>query len=159
MFETIGPQAADYEKGMSSHILAGSLIASSKPVDSALNPAWRKATIHMIVKSAWDTALPETTVREFQDSSTNRTGRAMRSLSPDSGCYVNEVDKYEPNFQEAMYGPNYPRLRAIKAKYDPENLLWCRRCIGSEEWSYDERDGRLEKRATEDVWPNFAYGF
>ncbi|KAB2102362.1 hypothetical protein AG0111_0g9634 [Alternaria gaisen] len=159
MFETIGPQAADYEKGMSSHILAGALIASPKAVDSALNPAWRKATVHMIVKSAWDTALPGATVREFQKSSTNRTGRAMRGLSPDSGCYVNEVDKYEPNFQEAMYGPNYPRLRAIKAKYDPENLLWCRRCIGSEEWKYDERDGRLEKRATEDVWPNFAYGF
>jgi hypothetical protein len=159
MFETIGPQAADYEKGMSSHILAGALIASPKLVDSALNPAWRSASVHMIVKSAWNTALPDTVVRGFQDESTNNTGRAMRSLSPDSGCYVNECDAYEPFFQQAMYGANYPRLRAVKAKYDPDNLLWCRRCVGSEEWKYDERDGRLEKRETGDDWPNFAYGF
>jgi hypothetical protein len=157
MFEAIGPQQSDYEKGMSSHILAGSLIASSKPVNSALNPAWRTASVHMIVKSAWDTALPESVVRGFQDAATNRTGRAMRSAAPDSGCYVNECDTYEPAFQQAMYGPNYARLRAIKEKYDPEGLLWCRRCVGSEEWEYDERDGRLEKRGMGDVWPNFAY--
>lgn len=32
-------------------------------------------------------------------------------------------------------------LHAIKSSYDPEGLLWCRHCVGSEAWV--ERDGRL----------------
>jgi hypothetical protein len=78
MFEAIGPHAEDFERGLSSHILAGSLIASSTPVDSALNPAWRDATVHLIVKSAWSDALPDKTVLQFKDESTNKTGKAMR---------------------------------------------------------------------------------
>jgi hypothetical protein len=91
MFEAVGPQAEDFEKGISSHIIAGSLIASSVPVDSALNPAWRDTTVHLIVKSAWTEKLDEVHVFSFRAAATNKTGRAMRGLAPESGCYVNEV--------------------------------------------------------------------
>jgi hypothetical protein len=56
-----------------------------------------------------------------------------------------------------MYGPNYSRLGAIKAKYDPNDIFWCRKCIGSENWVYNQQDGSLCRRSTEDVWPNYAY--
>ncbi|KAH7067445.1 hypothetical protein BKA63DRAFT_424441, partial [Paraphoma chrysanthemicola] len=143
--------------GLSSHILAGSFIASSDPADSALNPAWRDAVVHMIVKSTWNEALPKDQVLQILDNNSNGTGRAMRQLSPDSGCYLNECDKFEPNWQWAMYGPNYSRLRAIKAKYDPNDLLWCRRCVGSEQWAYNDGDGSLCRRSVRNTWPNFAY--
>ncbi|KAF2183999.1 FAD binding domain protein [Zopfia rhizophila CBS 207.26] len=157
MFEATGPHAEEYESGIASHILAGSLIASSKPVNNALNPAWRGTAVHMIVKINWSDNLPEEQVLHFHDMMTNKTGYAMRKLSPDSGCYVNECDQYEPNWQWAMYGPNYSRLRAIKASYDTDDLLWCRRCIGSDEWTYNEEDGTLCRLTLTETWPNFAY--
>jgi FAD/FMN-containing dehydrogenase len=40
------------------------------------------------------------------------------------GRYVNYLDDDEPgDAVAAAYGPNYPRLREIKAKYDPENFF------------------------------------
>lgn len=45
-----------------------------------------------------------------------------------------QMDINEPNWQYTAFGSNYPRLRAVKKKYDPEGLLWCTHCVGSEEW-------------------------
>lgn len=45
----------------------------------------------MIVKTSWNDALPKERIQQLHDDMTNKTGRAMRQLSPDSGCYVNEV--------------------------------------------------------------------
>ncbi|PSN71419.1 FAD binding domain protein [Corynespora cassiicola Philippines] len=157
MFEAIGPNVADGETDGSSVFLAGSLIASQTPVDNALNPAWRDTAVHLIAKLSWDTELPEDRVLEFRERMTNGTGYAMRKISPDSGCYANEIDQLEPNWQWAMYGPHYDRLRSIKAKYDPDNILWCRRCVGSDEWAYNEDDGSLCPRSLAATWPNFAY--
>ncbi|KAF1954516.1 FAD-binding domain-containing protein [Byssothecium circinans] len=157
MFGAIGPNAKGYESGISSHILAGSLIASSKPVKNALNPAWRDTAVHMVVKVSWSDDVSEEQVLQFHDTMTNKIGYAMRKLSPDSGCYVNECDQFELNWQWAMYGSNYSHLRAIKAKYDMDDLFWCRRCIGSDEWMYDEGEGTLCRRPLTETWPNFAY--
>jgi FAD/FMN-containing dehydrogenase len=41
-----------------------------------------------------------------------------------AGRYVNYMDRDDSGAQVAMaYGPNYARLREIKAKYDPENIF------------------------------------
>jgi hypothetical protein len=81
------------------------MVASSKPVNSALNPAWRDTAVHMIVKTSWSTNLTQERVDALHDDATNRTGRAMRQLSPDSGCYVNEVRLY-PVLIPKEPGPN-----------------------------------------------------
>lgn len=52
------------------------------------------------------------------------------------------MDINEPNWQYAAFGENYPRLLATKNKYDPDGLLWCRHCVGSENW-VEQRDARL----------------
>ena len=52
------------------------------------------------------------------------------------------MNPFEPDWQYAAFGENYPRLRAIKDTYDPEGMLWCRSCVGSEDW-VEDAGGRL----------------
>ena len=44
---------------------------------------------------------------------------------------------FNRSWQEAYWGTNYSRLRAIKRKYDPEGLFFVHHGVGSEEWSAD----------------------
>ncbi len=67
-------------------------------------------------------------------------GRSMaelRKLVPDPGSYVLESNYFEPKWQRAFWGANYPRLRAIKLRYDPTGLFFVHHGVGSEEWSAD----------------------
>jgi hypothetical protein len=67
-------------------------------------------------------------------------GRAMdelRKIAPAAGCYVAESDYFETNWQKSYWGPNYPRLLAIKRKYDPQGLFFVRHGVGTEAWSDD----------------------
>jgi FAD/FMN-containing dehydrogenase len=61
----------------------------------------------------------------------------IRKLTPRVGSYVWETDFFEPNWQDSFWGENYPRLRAVKQKYDPEGLLYLHHGVGSEDWSAD----------------------
>jgi len=62
---------------------------------------------------------------------------AIRQLLPRPASYVWETDFFQPDWQEAFWGENYPRLRAIKDKYDPEGLFFLHHGVGSEDWSAD----------------------
>jgi hypothetical protein len=55
-----------------------------------------------------------------------------------------QADPNEPNFGEAFWGENYPRLLAIKRKIDPEDVLWCTPCVGNARW--EQVGGRLCRR-------------
>ena len=61
----------------------------------------------------------------------------LRKLAPNPGSYVSESDFFEKDWQHAFWGENYPRLRAVKAKYDPDGLFFVHHGVGSEEWSDD----------------------
>jgi len=69
-----------------------------------------------------------------------RVGKAMdvlRRLVPKPGAYVSESDYFEADWQNAFWGGNYPRLKAVKDKYDPEGLFFVHHGVGSEDWSPD----------------------
>ena len=76
------------------------------------------------------------TVRTQFDA-VNQSMNEIRKLLPRVGSYVWETDFFQPNWQEAFWGENYPRLRAIKKKYDPEGLFFLHHGVGSEDWSAD----------------------
>lgn len=135
------------------------MTGSTKPVDNALNPAWRDSIVHIITSQSWNDSLPEQTAHETIRKMTHGKGYALRQLAPDTGAYYNEVciilylllhcsgtfsqetwqaNPYEPDWQWSFWGPHYARLHAIKQKYDPNGLLWCRHCVGSESWSEQE---------------------
>jgi Berberine and berberine like len=61
----------------------------------------------------------------------------LRRVVPDAGSYVSESNFFEPNWQTAFWGANYPRLLEVKRMYDPDGLFFVHHGVGSEEWSAD----------------------
>jgi FAD/FMN-containing dehydrogenase len=61
----------------------------------------------------------------------------LRKIVADAGSYVSESNFFDQSWQRSFWGPNYPRLRAVKAKYDPAGLFFVHHGVGSEEWSAD----------------------
>jgi FAD/FMN-containing dehydrogenase len=61
----------------------------------------------------------------------------LKKVTPEAGSYVSESNYFNESWQDAFWGPNYPRLRAIKKKYDPTGLFFVHHGVGSEEWSAD----------------------
>jgi FAD/FMN-containing dehydrogenase len=62
---------------------------------------------------------------------------ALRKVAPDAGSYVSESNYFEPRWQRAFWGPNYPRLAAVKHRVDPSGLFFVHHGVGSEAWSAD----------------------
>ncbi|KAF6820887.1 FAD binding domain protein [Colletotrichum plurivorum] len=138
----VGTQAVAPADGSPNPSMSGSMTISHDPVDNALSPAWRDAVVHLITSTGWRDSLPQANVSRLVSDSTYGKLNALRKLDPGSGTYLNEANPFEPGWQWSFFGPNYGRLRAIKEKYDPEGLLWCPGCVGSEHWVQGE-DGKL----------------
>jgi hypothetical protein len=94
--------------------------------EMGLLPAWRDATYHFIVN-----AVPGSIRRDY-------TMAPIARLFPNAGAYVNEAASEEPEWKRVFWGSNYPRLESLKKKYDPDNILWCVPCIGSDMLVYDD---------------------
>ena len=60
--------------------------------------------------------------------------QTLRDLAPDMGAYVNEADPTEPDWKDTFYGKNYPRLLALKKRWDPHGVFWYKNAVGSELW-------------------------
>jgi FAD/FMN-containing dehydrogenase len=61
----------------------------------------------------------------------------LRNIAPGAGSYVSESNYFNRSWQDAFWGENYPRLRTVKAKYDPDGLFFVHHGAGSEDWSED----------------------
>ncbi|KAL1962101.1 hypothetical protein VTN77DRAFT_568 [Rasamsonia byssochlamydoides] len=127
--------------GANVNMVAGKNVWHAKPRGGgdAVNPAWRKAYLHFVVGVTWP-PLDETEKQEQEHLLRTQYVEALRQFNPDSGCYINEADPYEPNWQQAFWGSNYPRLLSIKKKYDPDDVFWCQPCVGNEGWRQIGRD-------------------
>ena len=63
--------------------------------------------------------------------------REIQKLAPDGGSYVAESDYFLRDWQRGYWGSNYPKLLAIKKKYDPSGLFFVHHGVGSKGWSAD----------------------
>jgi hypothetical protein len=61
----------------------------------------------------------------------------MLKVVTNAGSYVSESDFFERSWQQSFWGLNYPRLVAVKKRYDPTGLFFVHHGVGSEEWSAD----------------------
>ena len=62
---------------------------------------------------------------------------ALRQVAPRAGSYVSESNYFNADWRRAFWGANYPRLLAVKAKYDAGGLFTVHHGVGSEDWSDD----------------------
>ena len=60
------------------------------------------------------------------------------SLMPERGANVSEGNYFDSVCQKSFWGKNYPRLAAVKRKYDPDSLFIVHHGVGSEAWSADD---------------------
>lgn len=67
----------------------------------------------------------------------NQSMSALLKVSKKTGSYVSESDFFELSWQQSFWGSNYPRLLAVKKKYDPHGLFFVHHGVGSESWSAD----------------------
>ena len=74
---------------------------------------------------------------EGKKQAVHRAAAKLLEIAPGAGSYVSESNYFHPSWQEAYWGRNYPRLLAIKRKYDPDGLFFVHHGVGSEEWSRD----------------------
>jgi FAD/FMN-containing dehydrogenase len=86
------------------------------PPDAMAFP-WRQAGWSIWIGSQWSTAAERAAVLDW----VQRSRESLRPFS--SGVYVNVLDDEGPERVRESYGGNYPRLRTIKAKYDPTNFF------------------------------------
>jgi FAD/FMN-containing dehydrogenase len=80
---------------------------------------------------------PDAAAARSQAEAVDNSMNAIRRLLPRVDSYVWETDFFQPNWQEAFWGDNYARLRAIKRQYDPDGLFFLHHGVGSEDWSAD----------------------
>ena len=109
------------------HLVGGGRVARPDD-DTSVLPAWRAALTHVIgYKVPGKTSVD-----------------ALRRLSPGGGAYANEAFALEPDWKKSFWGANYARLSQIKAKWDPDMLLWTTPGINAD--LYEARAGRVCKR-------------
>ena len=112
--------------------------------DTAMNPAVLDAFALAICAAGGPPAFPGVKGREPNVNAADRAASAvMKSMAKllevvdEPGSYVSESDFFESQWRRSYWGSNYPRLAAVKKKYDPDGLFTVHHGVGSEEWSAD----------------------
>ena len=117
-------------------------VAATK--NTATNPAVVDAFALVIIADGEGAAYPgmsrppvDVAAAHRRKLAIDRAAAELRRIAPGAGSYVSESNYFHASWQEAYWGTNYPRLRAIKRKYDPTGLFFVHHGVGSEEWSRD----------------------
>jgi FAD/FMN-containing dehydrogenase len=118
------------------------VLAAAK--ETATNPAVLDSFVLVIIADGEGPAYPGL-ARPAPDVAAGRkdaeaidlAAAELRKIAPDSGSYVSESSFFNPAWQREYFGTNYPKLQAVKKKYDPEGLFFVHHGVGSEEWSAD----------------------
>ncbi|MGC1730462.1 MAG: BBE domain-containing protein, partial [Steroidobacteraceae bacterium] len=119
--------------------------------DTATNPGVTGAFALVIIADGERSSYPGEQRPPMELTAAHADARAIelataevRKLAPEAGSYVSESNYFNEHWREAFWGPHYPRLRAIKYRYDADGLFFVHHGVGSEDWSADgfTREGR-----------------
>ena len=115
-------------------------IAAAK--DTATNPQVLDAFALAIIAGSGGPAFsgmpdPDLAKAQRDAASIGTAMAALRKIAPDAGAYVSESDYFQHDWQAAFWGANYPKLLAVKHRYDPHGLFFVHHGVGSERWSED----------------------
>jgi len=134
--------------GLSMHFnkgLAGApdaAIAASR--DTPMNPKALDAFTLVIIADGGLPAYPDSPFPKPNLAGAQRDAdaidaamRRLRQIAPDAGSYIAESNFFNAAWRDEYWGEHYPRLRRIKARYDPGGLFFVHHGVGSEDWSPD----------------------
>ncbi|KAK3328391.1 hypothetical protein B0T19DRAFT_476000 [Cercophora scortea] len=131
------PDAAVYLHGLN--------VANKTPTPNynAVTPAWRNNLFLINVIFLESDHAPWTTLRDNL-ARANVWQDRLRELDPTplGGAYINEGTFDNVEWKADYFGGTYERLRVIKAKWDPNSLLYVRPGVGADEF-VQRGDGRL----------------
>ncbi|PYI34319.1 hypothetical protein BP00DRAFT_454882 [Aspergillus indologenus CBS 114.80] len=115
---------------------------------NSANPAWRNAAVSVVLGIPFSYTDPHQNLANHKLMTEVLVPEleALGLPGERTGAYLNEADFNTPHWQEAFYGASYARLRAIKEKYDPNQVFYGRTAVGSEAW-VERMDGRLCRAA------------
>ena len=112
--------------------------------DTAMNPAVLDAFALAIIATGGPPAFPgipgdepDLTVARRHAREINNAMDELLKVTSKRGSYVSESDFFERSWQQSFWGSNYPKLAAVKKKYDPNGLFFVHHGVGSEVWSAD----------------------
>jgi hypothetical protein len=118
--------------GISTKGLAGApaeAVAAAK--DTATNPAVLDAFALAIIAGGEPPVFPGIPGHEPHLEAAREAAREidksmseLRKIAPDAGSYVSESNFFERSWRRSFGGTNYPRLLAVKRKYDPDSLFF-----------------------------------
>ena len=118
--------------------------AIAAALDTATNPGVTEAFALAIIADGEGAAYPGLARPALDLAAAREDARAidrataeLRRIAPGAGSYVSESNYFNSQWSRAFWGTHYPRLRAIKAKYDPDGLFFVHHGVGSEDWSAD----------------------
>lgn len=96
---------------------------------TSAHPLWRDSLWHVIMGGGWTADMPPEQRTQMQNT-VSASIQPFKALTPGGGCYVNEGDWMEENWQQTFFGANYERLLKVKKRYDPTGLFNCWKCVG-----------------------------
>ena len=140
--------AASRHKEVGLHFNKGLAFAPPEAVraslDTAMNPAVTEAFALAIIADGERPSYPGMKRPPMDLEAARRDAHAidlatqeLRRVAPRAGSYLSESNYFNDTWQQACFGGHYPKLQAIKKKYDPAGLFFVHNGVGSEEWSAD----------------------
>jgi FAD/FMN-containing dehydrogenase len=134
----------DVEMHFNKGIAGAPAAAVAATRDTATNPAVVDAFVLVIIADGERPSYPGLARPAMDTAAARRNARTidlataeLRKIAPNAGSYVSESNYFNRSWQKEYWGTNYPRLRAIKRKYDPNGLFFVHHGVGSEDWSAD----------------------
>lgn len=107
--------------------------AAQDNIMNSVNPAFRNEAGYIVFLSN-SASSNDQLGRKAKELSDNMI-EPLREVSPNGGAYLNEAAVVEPNWQQAFWGANYPKLLSIKKKWDPTGLFYVHHGVGTEDWT------------------------
>lgn len=125
MIGVIAGTPSQYTSNNFELVSGGQVFADASDPYSGVNPVWRKSYFNNIVAGGWAPGSSQATINAVW-AEINAKVAAMEAQCPDTGAYMNEADRFDPNYAVNFYGTHFVPLSAIKLLYDPLSTFYCK---------------------------------